>query len=414
MKTTASFDLNQTIQRWRENLAQSPAFRSENLDELEAHLQDLISSLQSRGLSAAEAFQIAAQRLGAAEQLDAEFSKANPVTVWQHRALWMLVGMLFWTVWADLTSIIKSMGIYIGSWVITNGLVLGWVGGTLHLLMFVCVIVCFWLLANGRLARFSGMEAMLSQRPALFISLVLGFVLVAEIAAPLLFTLTYRHLEPMVIGQRFAVEAWFMGVIPVLKWIAAIWGLVWLSRRRLRRAGASQLASWGLLALLATGWSSFPAIAQNQGNKTNIAVAEKKTATMEETMKLWRDGKQSEAVEKFLTVDFSKRPLFPTGSVLNYTEPQFAALPQAARDKLSQQMLADIKTVKVLSATVKRAGEDALESGDKAKAETCFAQLTKCGDAFTHPDSLALLKLVGRAVKDLVPEPTQPKAPATK
>ena len=51
METTTSFDLNRAIQSWRENLAQSPAFRGENLNELESHLRDSVATWQARGLS---------------------------------------------------------------------------------------------------------------------------------------------------------------------------------------------------------------------------------------------------------------------------------------------------------------------------------------------------------------------------
>ena len=47
MENQTAFDLNQAIQRWRENLANSPAFRSENLNELESHLRDSISTLET-------------------------------------------------------------------------------------------------------------------------------------------------------------------------------------------------------------------------------------------------------------------------------------------------------------------------------------------------------------------------------
>ena len=49
METTSTpFDLNQAIQQWRDGLAQSPAIRGENLDELEVHLRDSVATLQAR------------------------------------------------------------------------------------------------------------------------------------------------------------------------------------------------------------------------------------------------------------------------------------------------------------------------------------------------------------------------------
>lgn len=96
METTTPFDLNLTIQRWRENLAQSPAFQSENLNELESHLRDSVATLQTRGLSAEEAFMVATRRVGHNHALEAEFGKVNRRTVWLDRILWMLIGIQVW------------------------------------------------------------------------------------------------------------------------------------------------------------------------------------------------------------------------------------------------------------------------------------------------------------------------------
>jgi hypothetical protein len=98
MENRTPFDLNAAIQQWRENLAQSPAFRSENLYELETHLCDSIARLQSSGLSAEEAFLVATKRIGNAGALESEYTKFNGSTVWLDRALWMLFGIQFWSV----------------------------------------------------------------------------------------------------------------------------------------------------------------------------------------------------------------------------------------------------------------------------------------------------------------------------
>ena len=85
METTTPFDLNRAIRQWRENLGHSPAFRHENLDELEAHMRDSIATLQTHGLSGKEAFSIAAHRLGCCDLLGLEFSKVNVDAVWRTR-----------------------------------------------------------------------------------------------------------------------------------------------------------------------------------------------------------------------------------------------------------------------------------------------------------------------------------------
>lgn len=96
METTTSFDLNGAIRQWRENLSQSPAFRGENLDELESHLRDSVAMFETRGLSAEEAFLVAARRMGACSALEAEFGKVNRSAIWLDRILWMLIGLQVW------------------------------------------------------------------------------------------------------------------------------------------------------------------------------------------------------------------------------------------------------------------------------------------------------------------------------
>ena len=46
--------LNKAIRRWREQLSRMPSLRLENLDELELHLRDAVTTPQARGLSESE------------------------------------------------------------------------------------------------------------------------------------------------------------------------------------------------------------------------------------------------------------------------------------------------------------------------------------------------------------------------
>ena len=106
METTTPFDLNRALQHWRENLSASPAFCGENLDELEAHLRDSISTLQSRGLDAGEAFLIATCRLGKENLLRSEFAKINRSAIWLDRVLWIAIGI---QVWESASNVMRSI-----------------------------------------------------------------------------------------------------------------------------------------------------------------------------------------------------------------------------------------------------------------------------------------------------------------
>jgi hypothetical protein len=114
MNASSEFDLNAAIQRWRENLSQSPQFRAENLDELEAHLRDSISTMQGQRLTDEEVFLVATRRLGGVHALEPEFAKINAREVWLNRALWMLIGIqLVWIIRTvcGLTELAVTLGL---------------------------------------------------------------------------------------------------------------------------------------------------------------------------------------------------------------------------------------------------------------------------------------------------------------
>ena len=130
METPTPFDLNRAIQHWRDGLAQSPAIRGENLDELETHLRDSVSVLQARDLSAEESFLVATKRVGGGAALGKEFGKANSQVIWIERALWALVIMQLWvaleSLGYSLIQIITRLANYHPNF--TLGEMDGWIG----------------------------------------------------------------------------------------------------------------------------------------------------------------------------------------------------------------------------------------------------------------------------------------------
>lgn len=119
MANETPFDLNLAIQRWRENLAQSPAFRSENLNELESHLRDSVATLQAARLSDEEAFLIASRRVGVDKQIEIEFGKVNGHNIWLDRVFWMLIGWLTWNVVSSFIRTATSVALAFG-WKMAN------------------------------------------------------------------------------------------------------------------------------------------------------------------------------------------------------------------------------------------------------------------------------------------------------
>jgi hypothetical protein len=114
MENPTSFDLNRAIEQWRENLAQSPAFCCGNLDELESHLRDSVAALQTRGLSASEAFLVASRRIGASNALETEFGKVNGQAIWLDRFFWMLIGLQVWGFISGAIGLITRNALFFG------------------------------------------------------------------------------------------------------------------------------------------------------------------------------------------------------------------------------------------------------------------------------------------------------------
>lgn len=114
MENSTAFDLNGAIQQWREHLAVAPAFRGEDLNELESHLRDSITVLQAKGLSDEEALLVATRRVGQAGPLETEFGKVNGSAVWLDRFLWMLIGYLVWTFISGFMGAISRNALFFG------------------------------------------------------------------------------------------------------------------------------------------------------------------------------------------------------------------------------------------------------------------------------------------------------------
>src|SRR5436190_135443 len=124
MENTTRFDLNDAVRQWRKGLESSPAFRPENLDELEAHLRDSAVALQSGEVTPAEAFLIAARRLGGRAELEREFGKANVRDLWLDRCLWMVLGLLLYVFIYRLSVPLQSVMLDLGlSWELSTPLV---------------------------------------------------------------------------------------------------------------------------------------------------------------------------------------------------------------------------------------------------------------------------------------------------
>jgi hypothetical protein len=80
------FDLEQQIRDWRQRLMGAGMLARETIDELECHLRDDLEHQLRAGVEAGAAWEIALQRLGCGEVLNAEFAKTQRMAADRRRA----------------------------------------------------------------------------------------------------------------------------------------------------------------------------------------------------------------------------------------------------------------------------------------------------------------------------------------
>jgi len=114
MEKTAAFDLSRALDGWRNELLNTHALRPEDLAELEEHLREAMDDLIGRGLTPEESFLVAGRRLGSAAAITQEFDKVNGWTMWRWRIVWMLAGVIGYTVSSGLIGLGSNLTVLVG------------------------------------------------------------------------------------------------------------------------------------------------------------------------------------------------------------------------------------------------------------------------------------------------------------
>jgi len=252
MENSPAFDLNNAINRWRDGLNQSPHFREENLAELEAHLRDSVTELQSRGLTNDEAFLLGARRLGNPVGLELEFGKINQGRVWLHRLLWMLVGVQVWDLLLTVSRLAADAGVlggliglrygFLGTYPLSGGsLFAAALFGLANLLALTgCVAGCWWLLRRmENTAHKVALKAL--RRPILLGLVVSALFLVVRFSAFVLATrpLMLQGYSPDVYISIVTGRSLALFTVMSLETLAFVILTIVLLRRRLCSRSAS-------------------------------------------------------------------------------------------------------------------------------------------------------------------------------
>jgi hypothetical protein len=246
MESTTPFDLTLAIQHWRETLGQSPAFRRENLDELEMHLRESVATLSARGLSLEESFLIATRRIGNERALAAEFGKVNRNAVWLDRVLWMLIGIQVWGLASGtIASVIRTLLSFAwpgsDSWS-AESFVLPVIIFTLLQVSGVAVAAafCWWLIVKQGSRIGTALKPMLALRPArvaTFLALSV-LTLLLHALSPMLVMLVVRTRNLDAFAQVSVYSSYAQMLVAPLTVIGLLAITFLLARRRLRLRSA--------------------------------------------------------------------------------------------------------------------------------------------------------------------------------
>jgi hypothetical protein len=108
MEIRNDFDLSNAVASWRQELLAQGEILAGEIRELESHLHSSMDGLKQRGLGEEEAFWLARRRLGPAEKIALEFTKAKPYRLWQNRLHWFTAGVLGAYAWTTGLSLVSN------------------------------------------------------------------------------------------------------------------------------------------------------------------------------------------------------------------------------------------------------------------------------------------------------------------
>lgn len=404
---TSPFDLNRSLQEWRRRFDASATIRTENLDEMEAHLRESMAALVRAGLSEEEAFLVASRRLGPSDALEAEYAKIHPGDVRRTRAAWMLAGVFLFVLMNDLATLASGAAVLFGNRWNIDGLSLGWFGALTSGLVLTASVLAFLRVVFRHGTSTAGFAHGPLSKPASLAMAMIGALIVFRLAAITVPILLAREMSVTGLGGVYAVLSWG-GVVGRFIFLTV------LAVAFVRLAGKLVVPTRPLASLIIAGLLISPAAEiRSQAQTAKPTTTEAKTAqrpTLDRAMKLWQAGNKDDALKEFVAVDFTQRPLFPKGSVLAYSETEFVALPRAVSEKIGPQILAEIRPLKGLALHVKEAAVAAQDQGEQGKADKYLLQLKRCGQALGHPDSLAILRTFERMFARMSANPVSPTA----
>lgn len=217
------FNLDQTISEWRRQMLAAGIKTPRPLDELESHLRDEIEHQTKSGLSVAEAFQIAVQKIGQAHVLQKEFTKVEET---KEAREWKRNQILLW------------VGTSLGS-LVMGSLVLFKIGAfseatsVQQLSGLAAVATMILLILGGRLSH--------GIFPVILAKRIRDAICISAALLLALWAMVFVHLilprYDFTIGQLLVMTLWAV-VLPAGAIVGFIWGIEVGARKKVAMAGS--------------------------------------------------------------------------------------------------------------------------------------------------------------------------------
>ena len=235
MESKTQFDLNLNLELWRQSLAQSPSFQPDNLDELEVHLRDSVSTLEGKGLSTEEAFHIATRRLGQPTALDKEFGKVNAETVWLSRWLWMAVGIFLFFCVQSLRGITEFALMSFGKHFAFSAHIVGFLTMAASVVLFAAPILFLRrLVAPHRKSRSQFVNRSILKRPGMSIAALIVLSVSLTVISIVGNNLAWRGATAEQVHLVQTVAFWRTWPVTLTELILLPIAIVYLYRRQLK------------------------------------------------------------------------------------------------------------------------------------------------------------------------------------
>ncbi len=231
-------DVERRIEQWRAGLADSEVIGRADIQEMESHLREEITHLETSGLSSDEAFLLARHRLGDPAALEGEFAKVRPHRGLVGRLCWAMMGVLLYLAATEFGYAAFYLFLKFGYMVGLRETAVGLLGGLVEIAGFAGpILLALWLYIRRLPRHPSGQVRNSMAAPMVAAALALGtwVFLVAGRLLTIVFVRTVgtAHFGAVLRTSGYVREVWHL-MVPAL--LAAF--LIVLYRRSRREVQA--------------------------------------------------------------------------------------------------------------------------------------------------------------------------------